>query len=166
MIPTGKHINRAVRQRVKTPTPTVLLRDQREGRTPEEAAAVVTQYADLMRHSENGTTVYVPPDIVPEELGKSDPSLYENARNATTLDAARLTGVPASMLEGSGVAASLNYNSSLEDRSVLNDLYRRRARALEARHSMDDVTPRGTRIALNLTAVVGPNQPLPTPSED
>ena len=166
VIPTGRDINRAVRQRVRTPVPTTVIDDQETGRTPDEATALVEQYVDTRRNDSNGAVVYSPPGVKLEEFGKTDPGLYENARNATTLDAARLTGVPASLLEGSGVAASLNYKSSLEDRSVLNDLYRRRARALEARLSMDDVTPRGTRIALNLTAITGPNQPLPTPTED
>jgi hypothetical protein len=118
------------------------------------------------RRSRDGAVSIVPYGVEVDRGGDAPVSLYENGRNASTLDIARLTGVPATLLDASGTNASLTYQTTEMSRSILNDRRRERATVIEARLSMDDVCSRGTRIALDLSAITGPDTGLPAPAED
>lgn len=133
--------------------------------TDDEKRALLASYADA-RRQRDGAVSWVPYGIEVDNGGEAPVSLYEQGRNAAVLDIARLTGVPATLLDASGVASSLTYQTTVMSRSLLNDRRRERATAIEARLSMDDVTPRGTRIALDLSAITGPDTGLPPVTED
>lgn len=130
-----------------------------------EKTALINDYTKA-RRSRDGAVSLIPFGIEVDDGGEVPVSLYEQGRNASTLDIARLTGVPATLLDASGTSASLTYQTSVSNRALLNDRRRERAAVIEARLSMDDATPRGTRIALDLSAITGPDTGLPTPSED
>lgn len=175
----------AVGQRVRTPVPTTLLIEQIEGGRSDgtdpddvvvddegnevprnEVRDLLNGYANARRDPVTGTIVYVPYGIKPEAFGQADISLYEQGRNASVLDVARLVGIPASLLDASGVAASLTYESTQANRVILNDRLRGWAGLVDSRLSMDDVTAPGTRISLDLSYLTGPDTGLAPASED
>ena len=131
----------------------------------DERDKLLADYA-AARRSREGAVSWIPYGIEVDEGGAAPVSLYEQGRNAAVLDIARLAGIPAALLDASGVAASLTYESTVSNRVILNDRRRDRAGVIEARLSMDDVTPRGTRIALDLSALTGPDEGLPAPRRD
>jgi hypothetical protein len=156
-----------VARRVRVPQPHTLLevQDPTIDPTPEEKQQVLDDFVGA-RQRRDGAVSWVPAGVTVNRGGEAPVSLYEQGRNANVLDIARLTGVPAVMLDASGVSASLTYETTAMSRAILNDRRRERATVLEARLSMDDVVPRGVRIALDLSAITGPDTGLPTPSED
>jgi hypothetical protein len=103
------------------------------------------------RRSPNGAVSLLPYGIEQDKGGEAPVSLYEQGRNASTLDLARLTGVPATLLEASQTSASLTYETRQGMRALLHERVRHRATVFEARLSMDDVVPRGQRMALDLS---------------
>lgn len=156
-----------VSRRVRVPQPHTVIRptDANAELEPAEAQEVVDDFATA-RRSTNGAVSYLPWGHELDRGGEAPVSLYENGRNASVLDLARLTGVPASLLEASQTSASLTYETRAGQRSILNDRLRTKAMALEARLSMDDVTPRGTRIALDLSHLQTDETGLPPVQED
>lgn len=101
-----------------------------------------------------GAVAYTPSSIKLESHGDAGNDLLIEGRNAAAIDAARIVGVPAAMIDASNVNSTLTYETlqgrSLEyvDRSL--SLY---LGPIEARLSLDDVTPAGTLIRANLSAV-------------
>lgn len=156
-----------VARRVRVPQAHTLLKasDSSIELTDAEQKALLSDFV-AARRSKDGAASYIPWGVEVDQGGEVPVSLYENGRNASTLDIARLTGVPATMLDASGTNASLTYQTTQMSRSILNDRRRERATVIEARLSMDDVVPRGTRIALDLSAITGPDMGLPAPQED
>lgn len=161
-------IMRAVTTRVRVPSAHTLLVEQQQnlGLTDEQQDQVVDQFIAARQRQDTGAVSYVPFGIKPEEFGKADPGLFEQGRNAGVLEIARLTGIPATLLDASGVAASLTYESTQANRVILNDRLRQWAGLIDSRLSMDDCTPRGTRVALDLSHLTGPDTGLPASTED
>lgn len=135
------------------------------GEPSNEQRELVEAYA-AARNSANGGVILTPYGITVKDHGSADVSLFETGRNASVLDVARLTGIPAAQLEASQVSASLTYETREGSRTLLTDRQRGWAGLLNARLSMDDVTPRGTRVALNLSHLVGPDEGTAPASED
>jgi len=166
---------RMVRTRVKNPTPVTVIQptdssvdltDGSEDEEDNEQRDLVEGYIKARSDPRTGGVMFLPPGLSVEDRGGDGLNLMESGRNAAVLDFARLTGVPAQMLEATSAAASLTYQTEQSNRTILGDRLRSRALVVEARLSMDDVTPRGTRIALDLSHLIGPDTGLPTPTED
>ncbi|WP_263732563.1 hypothetical protein [Cellulomonas sp. SG140] len=118
------------------------------------------------RQSKTGAVSLLPYGIDVVQGGEVPVSLYEQGRNASVLDIARLTGVPASMLDASAVAASLTYETKSGARPLFNERLRARAAVIEARLSMDDVLPRGQRCVLDLSHLQTDETGTPAVTED
>lgn len=112
-----------------------------------EGYAIAKNYLAGRRNPETGNVVVVPHGWLVEEVGKVDPALFENGRNAVSLDIARFTGIPASLLDAAQVTASLTYETQEGNRSQFAD-YSLAGWALpiEERLSMDDVLAPGLHI--------------------
>lgn len=97
-----------------------------------------------------------------------DSSLFVEGRNATVLDVARLTGIPAALLDGSQSTASLTYSTQEGRRSEFMDFGLGYWTApIEARLSMDDVSPPGTRVRFDRSGlIVTPNPATDSPTSD
>lgn len=84
------------------------------------------------------------------EMGRTDPALLIEGRNASAVDCARIIGVAAGMVDATAPKASLNYETQagrgLEHTEYGVEPY---MEAIEARLSMDDVVPRGQRVAFD-----------------
>lgn len=151
-----------VRKRLKTPTPPVDLH-QTGG-----AALTKAERDDLVESwvtaRELGHNVgYTSKDIEAKHLPYTDDNqLMIEARNAASLDLARLIGITAGLIDATVAKASLNYetatgrNQEFVDRDL--QLY---MAPITARLSLDDVSPHGSRVAFDLADWTGP-APAPT----
>lgn len=120
------------------------------------------------RLSPNGAVGSTPPNIELRELGSISADMFENGRNAAVLEVARLTGVPAGILDGSQSTATLTYSTKQGDRNEFLDftapIY---VNPIEARLSLDDVTPAGRVIRVDkssLTSITA--DPITQPTRD
>lgn len=153
--------------RVTSPVPLVELHntDPNAELTPAEVDALVESWEDARKSG--GATAYTPHQIETRVHGQSQVELFVEGRNASRLDFANYLNLPASLLEGSMSTASLTYSTSEGKRNELVDYSLSYwANPIEARLSMDDVTPRGTRIAFDLEWLSTPTQPTQGPTQE
>lgn len=133
----------------------------------DEIDDLLSQWGEA-RRSDDGATGYVPPGLKAEVMGQVDTALYVEGRNQARVDIANLIGIPAMLLDGSVAQASLTYQTEAGSRNRFYDetvpLW---CGPIEARLSMDDCVPRGTRVRFDWGQLTGP-APAPTgaPEED
>lgn len=159
------NMTRSWASRVKAPVPMVELHH-----TDENNPLLDQEITDLIGKWEaaraaGGATGYTPQNIEVRVHGEASENLYIQGRNASRLDFANYLQVPASLLEGSSSTASLTYSTQEGQRNELVDysLYYWAA-AVEARLSLDDVVPRGQRVAFDVSWFVTPNTPTGSPA--
>jgi hypothetical protein len=145
-----------VRQRLVNPAPQLNLH-QVDGpdMTPTQIDELVDAWA-LARQGGRGGVGYTSKHIELQELGAAaDAQLMIEARNAASLDLARMIGVSANRLDATSAKASLNYETATGRNQEFIDfdiaLY---MTPITARLSMDDVTARGHRVEFDLTDFV------------
>lgn len=159
-------LNAEVARRVRVPQAHTVLKIEQDIELEDaEKKAVIDDFVTA-RRSTNGAVSLLPFGVGMEKGGEAPVSLYENGRNASVLDIARLTGVPATLLEASQTQASLTYETREGQRSLLHERVRAKAAVFEARLSMDDVTPRGTRMGLDLSHLQPDNTGTAPVTED
>lgn len=96
----------------------------------------------------------------------SGPLLIEG-RNAASVDAARLVGVPAATVDATNAGASLTYETTTGRNAEAFDYgFSAFMAAISARLGMDDVVPRGCRVAFDLETLVGPAISLTGPATE
>ena len=166
-IKAARAMSRAWASRVDAPVPLIELHitDVNAQLTDDEQQQLVDDWEAARRL---GGTALTPAEIKTEVHGDTPIDLFVNGRNASRLDFANFLALPAQLLEGSTATASLTYSTQEGSRNELVDLSLAFwATPIEARLSMDDVTPAGTRIAFDLTYLSTPTQPASGPvSED
>jgi hypothetical protein len=169
---TIRHASRLLRAATiaaETPVPNMELHD--EG----ETQLTVTEQDDLIgswaaaRKGENGGVAYTSRGIKAIPHGQVDAPLLIDGRNAAAVDVARLASLPAALIDATLDKGSLTYETTQGRNSEAIDygvnLY---LDAVAARLSMDDVVPRGKRIAFDLAQLTGLDVPgsTPAPTED
>lgn len=158
-------MTRSWASRVKSPVPLAELHhtDENNPLEPEEITDLVQTWETA--RAAGGATGYTPQGIQLITHGEASTDLYVNGRNASRLDFANYLQVPASLLEGSSSTASLTYSTQEGQRNELVDysLYYWAA-AVEARLSLDDVVPRGQRVAFDVSWFVTPTTPTGSPA--
>ncbi len=119
--------------------------------TREEIDDLIEIWVDA-RLGRNGGVGFTNRLVEAREMGRTDPALLVEGRNAAAVDCARIIGVAAGMVDATAPKASLNYETQagrgLEHTEYGIDPY---MEAIEARLSMDDVVPRGQRVAFDRT---------------
>ncbi len=137
--------------------------DDEEG----EIARLVSEWS-AARTSPTGAVGYTPHNIEVRVHGTVETDLFVEGRNAAVLDVARLLNMPASLLDGSMSTASLTYVTTEGKRSEFAALTLPGWIApIEARLSMDDVSPRGHVIRFDQSSLVEPEpNPINEPRED
>lgn len=156
-----------VRTRLATPTPGLNLQ-QTEGRelTDDEIDTMIARWAKA-RRGDHGGVSYSSKGITPVPMSGDDGNLMIESRNALSVDLARLVGVSAGMVDATTPKASLNYetkqgrNEEFADRDL--DQY---ADPITARLSLDDVVPKGQRVAFDTSAFTGPARPATGPAAE
>lgn len=134
--------------------------------TPDNMTALeVDELVDgwtVALRNRGGAVGWTPSSIDVRTHGEAATDLLIQGRNAAAVDAARVVGVPAAMIDASNVNASLTYETlegrggEYVDRSL--PLY---LGPIEARLSLDDVTRPGTRVRANTSALTNA-APAPT----
>lgn len=145
-----------VRDRLVAPAPQLNLH-QVDGpeQTDEQIDALIDRWA-VARTGGKGGVGYTSRHFEIQELGAAaDAQLMIEARNAASLDLARLIGVSALRLDATSAKSSLTYETPQGRNQEFIDfdiaLY---MTPITARFSMDDVTPQGHRVEFDLTDFV------------
>ena len=151
-------MKRAWTSRVKSPVPLVELHQTEDVQlTPAERKQTVDDWEAARRS--NGTAL-TPFGIDVRVHGQAQTDLYVQGRNAERIDWANYLNLPVALLDGSPATASLTYSVKGDSRSELVDISLSYWTApIAARLSMDDVTPRGTRIDFDIAWLATPTQP-------
>lgn len=141
-------------QRASNPIPGVELHQTSDDQlTDEEIRDLIGDWKTALADS-GGAVAWTPRSIEVRTHGTTATDLLVQGRNAAAIDAARAVGVPAAMIDASNVNSTLTYetlsgrNLQYVDQSL--SLY---LGPIEARLSLDDVTPPGTRVRANTAAV-------------
>lgn len=141
-----------VRERLESPMPSIDLH-QTGGKqlTGDERDALVAAWA-AARSKRRGGVAYTSEHIEAKPLDGGDSSLMIEARNAASLDLARLIGVSAGLIDATVPKASLNYETKegRNEEFLDRDLYLYMI-PIAARLSLDDVCPHGQRAAFDVT---------------
>lgn len=103
------------------------------------------------RSDPDGAVAFTPHNIELKPHGTAMTDLLIEARNAVAVDIASHTGLPAQLLNASLATASLTYSTAETARGELATSAALYADAIIARLSMDDVVPRGQRVAFDLS---------------
>lgn len=162
----SRAMSRAWASRVDAPVPLIELHltDINAQLTDDEQDALIDGWEEARRR---GGTALTPAEIETKVHGTTPTDLFVNGRNASRLDFANYLGLPAQLLEGSTATASLTYSTQEGARNELVDLSLAFwATPIEARLSMDDVTPAGSRIAFDLEYLSTPTQPAQGPAHE
>lgn len=156
---------RNVRQRLDNPVPGLEL--HQTGGTPltdTEIDTLISRWA-AARRGQNGGVAYTSEGIETKELGAGGEQLLIEARNAASLDLARVVGVAASRIDATAPKSTLNYETTQGRNLEFTDfdlaLY---MTPITARLSLDDVVPRGQRVAFDSAAFTAPALPSTGPS--
>jgi hypothetical protein len=157
-----------ISRRLASPTPSMILEDDEDNLADDEIDALVRSTNEA-RRSPDGATMYLPRGIRGTPVQANDDSqLYVAGRNAARLDLANHLNLPASLLEGSQSTASLTYSTKEGARDELADYSLDYwTTPLTSALSLDNVTPRGTRIRFDLSDLYATtNAPLGANVED
>jgi len=163
----ARAMTRAWRQRVDTPVP--LMNLHHTDQVPledDEIDKLLSQWESARRR---GGTAYTPYNVEANALGTVEVDLYVAGRNSARIDFANYANLPAGILDGSPSTASLTYSTREGQRNELVDLSLSYwSSPIAARLSMDDVTPRTTRIDFDIAWLASSTQPTTAnpPSED
>lgn len=160
----ARSLYQVVRDRLASPLPNLDLH-QTGGQqlNNDEIDELLDRWALARKPGSNRAGVgYTSQHIEAKPISSGDENLMIEARNAASLDLARLIGVTAGLIDATAPKASLNYettsgrNQEFVDRDLA--LY---MTPITARLSLDDVMPRGQRAVFNLADFTGPT-PSPT----
>lgn len=135
------------------------LTDGDDGAEEDEIARLIEDWSSA-RTSPTGAVGYTPHNISLKVHGTVDTDLFVEGRNAAVLDVARLLNIPAALLDGSMSTATLTY-STTEGKANEFAAYSipTWTNPIEARLSLDDVSPEGSVIRFDRTALVQVEQP-------
>jgi hypothetical protein len=132
--------------------PAAMLELHHVGETPLAQADIdklVSSWA-AARRGVDGGVAYTSKSVETKELGAAAEHLMTEGRNAAAVNMARMISVPASMIDATADKAALTYETSQGRNGEFIDygldLY---MSAIAARLSMDDVVPRGQRMAFD-----------------
>lgn len=135
--------------------------------TDDQIDAVIARWA-AARRGENAGVSYTGKNTSLKEHGSHESHLLIEGRNADAVDASRLVSSPAAMADATAAGASLTYETTEGRNTQFLDygttLY---MDAIAARLSMDDVVPRGQRVAFDVTQLtVTAPEPTGAPTLD
>ncbi len=126
----------------------------------DEIGRLIDDWEEARR---NGGTGFTPYNVELRVHGTVQTDMFTEARNAAVLDIARLLGLPASLLDGSMATATLTY-STTEGKANEFAMYSVPSLAdpIQARLSLDDVSPAGRVIRFDRSLMVAVQQPAVT----
>lgn len=156
--------------RARNPIPLIDLHRTDDDMTDDEVRDLVKDWATA-RTSDNGAIGSTPPSIEIRTYGEVKADLMTEGRNAVRTDIGSFLNIRAAMLDGTVGIDSLTYTTKEGERNAFYEFdLPFWTDPIEARLSMDDVVPRGSRVRFNKYDTPNlPNTPTPTtgtPVED
>lgn len=146
-------VNRAAARAARNPSAQVDLH-QTSGQplTREQARDLVDAWSTA-RRGDNGGVAFTSQNIEARELGKSEPQLLVEGRTMAAVDCARAVGVPASLIDAhqSGAGNLTYHNQDARNVELIDYGLAPYMAAVAARLGLDDMVPRGTAVAFDLT---------------
>lgn len=163
----ARAIERAWVGRAQNPIPLVELHQISDDEMEDEEINDLVDAWSAGRTSPTGAVGFTDKRVEVRVHGTVQTDLFTEARNATVLDVARLTNVPAALLDGSMSTATLTYSTS---EGKANEFAAYTVpywiAPLEARLSQDDVTPPGGYVRFDTAALTRLPQPTTAPAID
>ncbi|MCQ4120413.1 phage portal protein [Rhodococcus tibetensis] len=162
----ASHLITAADRAAETPSAQLELHQTNDVPMTDEAIGkLVTQWAEA-RRGKNGGVAYTNAAIEVKEHGAAAEHLLIEGRNASAVDVARATGIPASLLDATGIASTLTYETTAGRNAEFIDYgLAPFLAAVSARLGMDDVVPSGVRLAFDPTDFVGTTLEVGTPDD-
>ncbi len=135
----------------EVPTPNLELHQTNDAKlSDDDIAELVAKWA-AARKGHNGGVAFTNSAIELREHGSTDSAFLISGRNAAAVDIARACGIPAAMLDADSGETSRTYaNVESRNREFVDYGLAPYLSAISARLGMDDMTPRGQRIAFDL----------------
>ena len=151
---------------MRSPSPTTQIKLTLDFNPDEIELEEIVEDWVAARRAPTGAVAVVPQGVDIINDGDTDTELFLAATNAVAVQIGQLLNIPAVLLDASVEAgASLSYQNMENQRSWwIDTALSFWLTPIEARLSMDDVTPRGTHIAFDLsylTTVPAPETPQP-----
>jgi hypothetical protein len=141
-----------VRQALDSPVPLVELHQTNEADLSDTDIDKLIDRWAAARQGVKGGVGYTNSALEVKVHGNNDSQLLIEARNAASLDLARMMGVSANRIDATAPKSTLNYETTSGRNRELVDfdlaLY---ISPIQARLSMDDIVPVGTRVAMDLS---------------
>lgn len=154
-----RELYRVVRDRIMNPVPSLdLHQTDGDDLTDPEIDKLTARWTQARSKRGGAAVGYTNKSIEVRELGATTggEQLLIEARNAASLDLARLVGIAAGRIDATSPKASLNYETTTGRNQEFVDfdlaLY---LTPVAARLSLDDCVPRGQRVAFDLTDLTG-----------
>ncbi len=138
---------------VRNPIPAAIFShtDANDQLTQDEVDSLLSDWRNA-RRDRDGAVAYIPPGLKFEALGEIDAQLHVEGRNGVRTDVGSFLNIPVAMLDGTIGVDSLTYSTTEGNRNrFLDESVPFWTDPIEARLSMDDVVPRGTRVRFDKT---------------
>ncbi|HXJ62558.1 MAG TPA: phage portal protein [Actinomycetota bacterium] len=152
-IRTALALSDAARRFAGMEIPVGVLRDTGAGLDPDEVTDLLAKWESARR---SHTTAYTGPDLAYETEGSMDPAALQlvEGRQQSSVELARLLGLSPAYVGAPLGAGNMTYaNLDAARRELVDTSLGWWISSLEQRLSMDDVTPRGTMLRLDVDAL-------------
>ena len=122
---------------------------------PDEIRALVTAWTTA-RRSEDGAVSYTSPNIQVNTHGAYDSNLLIEGRNAAAVDIARITGIPAILLDAATTDSTMRYsNVDARNTEFIDFCLAPLMAAVAARLGMDDMVAPGVAVEFDVSELTG-----------
>lgn len=154
---TAARLERAAARHAGNPVPSIELHQELDVALDDEEIDEMLAAWTAARDSETGGVAFTSYGVKANVLGQIESQLLIEGRNASAVDVGRHVGIPAAMLDATTAGASLTYETTAgRNQQFLDYGISAFTGALAARLSMDDVVPRGQRIAVDTSTLTDP----------
>jgi hypothetical protein len=162
VVRAAANLERTVQSRAANPVPLLALKQTIDsGRLEKEEVDDLIDQWDEARTAEGGATAFLPYGLDAVAMGQDDGSFLIQSRNSAAIDVARQAGVPATTVDASNVNSTLTYETAQGRNGELLDDLALYMDPITGRLSLDDVVPRGKRVAFD-TSELRTITPTPT----
>lgn len=148
-------LERAWIRAARNPVPAAVLQQTTDDElTNDEVTGLLATWRTA-RADPDGAVAFLDSRVELKAYGANDAAVLEGARNAVAVDIARIVGVPSVAIDAGPPAQGLDYRNVNQSTGVQLPLYgfQPYTDVIGWRLSMDDVTPRGTRMELDTTTM-------------
>jgi hypothetical protein len=148
--------------KVRNPIPLVVINGSAEHPLEQDEIDSLLAQWSKARRSPDGALGYLPDGLTMTTHGETDPQLLIAGRNAIRTDIGSFLNIPVALLDGTIGVDSLTYSTQEGTRNrFFEESVPYWTDPIEARLSLDDAVPRGSRVRFNKADAYAPT-PNPT----